>query len=115
MGKLNEDIFEGVVEIVAAAMEETEVEISAKGGEQIADFFTAIYKRFVALDEGAEENAKAGSFEVFADAKGEYRFRLKAANGETVAVSEGYQKKASCLNGVESVRKNAPAAALKEL
>lgn len=49
-------------------------------------------------------------FEVYTDKAGEYRFRLKARNGEIIAVSEGYKAKASCLNGIESVRKNAPEA-----
>ena len=39
---------------------------------------------------------------------GEYRFNLKARNGEIIASSEGYKSKASCLNGIESVKKNAP-------
>ena len=52
-----------------------------------------------------EKNPK---FELYADKKGEFRFRLKARNGEIIAVSEGYKAKASCLNGIESVRKNAP-------
>ncbi len=47
-------------------------------------------------------------FEVYKDKAGEFRFRLKARNGEIVAVSTGYKQKASCLNGIESVRKNAP-------
>jgi len=49
-------------------------------------------------------------FEVYEDKAGEFRFRLKARNGEVIATSEGYKAKASCLNGVESVRKNAPEA-----
>ncbi len=51
--------------------------------------------------------AKNPKFEVYTDKAGEFRFRLKARNGEIIAVSEGYKTKASCLNGVESVRKNA--------
>ncbi|MCM1064003.1 MAG: YegP family protein [Eubacterium sp.] len=47
-------------------------------------------------------------FEMYTDKAGEYRFRLKARNGEIIAVSEGYKAKASCQNGIESVRKNAP-------
>ena len=47
-------------------------------------------------------------FEMYTDKAGEFRFRLKARNGEIIAVSEGYKAKASCLNGIESVRKNAP-------
>ena len=47
-------------------------------------------------------------FEVYTDKAGEFRFRLKARNGEPIAASEGYKAKASCMNGIESVRKNAP-------
>ena len=49
-------------------------------------------------------------FEIFTDKAGEYRFRLKARNGEVIAVSEGYTAKTGCLNGIESVKKNAPEA-----
>lgn len=38
---------------------------------------------------------------------GEYQFNLKASNGEIILTSEGYTTKAACLNGVESVKKNA--------
>ncbi len=46
-------------------------------------------------------------YEVYMDKKGEFRFRLKARNGAIIAVSEGYQKKAFCLKGIASVKKNA--------
>lgn len=54
-------------------------------------------------------------FEVYTDKAGEFRFRLKARNGEIIAASEGYMAKASCLNGVESVRKNAADAQVEKL
>ena len=54
-------------------------------------------------------------FEVYTDKGGEFRFRLKARNGEVIAASEGYKAKVSCLNGVDSVRRNAPDAAVKKL
>jgi uncharacterized protein YegP (UPF0339 family) len=57
----------------------------------------------------------AGRFELYADRNGNYRFRLKAANGEVIAVSEAYVSKASAMNGIEAVRKAAPAAELREL
>jgi len=47
-----------------------------------------------------------GKFEVYKDKAGEYRFRLKAANGQNIIGSEGYSAKASCMNGIESVKKN---------
>lgn len=45
-------------------------------------------------------------FEIYQDKAGEYRFRLKARNGQNILSSEGYKQKASCENGIESVRKN---------
>ena len=47
-------------------------------------------------------------YEVYQDKAGEFRFRLKARNGESIGKSEGYKSKASCLNGIESVGRNAP-------
>ena len=49
---------------------------------------------------------KCPKFEIYLDKKGEFRFRLKARNGEPILASEGYTAKASCKNGIESVRKN---------
>ena len=54
-----------------------------------------------------EKNPK---FEVYQDRAGEFRFRLKAPNGQQIAASEGYTTKAACLNGIESVKKNAASA-----
>ena len=51
-------------------------------------------------------------FEIYQDKAGEYRFRMKARNGQIIATGEGYKAKPSCLNGVESIRRNAPEAAL---
>ena len=51
--------------------------------------------------------AKCPKFEMYTDKKGEFRFRLKATNGEIIATSEGYKAKAGCLNGIESIKKNA--------
>jgi len=47
-----------------------------------------------------------GKFEVYKDKAGEFRFRLKAANGQNILGSEGYSAKAGCMNGIESVQKN---------
>ena len=63
------------------------------------------------LEDQTVENYEAVTnpkFEVYVDKAGEFRFRLKARNGEIVATGEGYKAKASCLNGIESIRKNAP-------
>ncbi|MBR1758299.1 MAG: YegP family protein [Lachnospiraceae bacterium] len=53
------------------------------------------------------EVQKNPKFEVYTDKAGEFRFRLKATNGQIIATGEGYKKLASCLKGVESIRKNA--------
>lgn len=57
---------------------------------------------------------KHPKFEVYADKKGEYRFRLKATNGQVIAVSEAYKSLDGCLNGIESVKKNAAEAEVVE-
>ena len=54
------------------------------------------------------EKVKHPKFEVYVDKAGEYRFRLKASNGQIIATGEGYKAKKSCLNGINSVKKNAP-------
>ena len=54
------------------------------------------------------EAQKHPKFEVYTDKAGEFRFRLKAKNGQIIIASEGYTAVKSCLNGIESVRKNAP-------
>jgi len=57
---------------------------------------------------------KHPKFEVYADKAGEFRFRLKATNGQVIATSEGYKALSSCLNGIESVKKNAVDAAIEK-
>lgn len=60
------------------------------------------------------EVQKNPKFEIYTDKAGEFRFRLKATNGQVIAVSEGYTTMANCKNGVESVKKNAPEAEIVE-
>ncbi len=57
----------------------------------------------------------AGKFEIYKDASGSWRFRLKASNGEVIASSEAYSSKASAENGIESVKRNAPDAPVVEV
>ena len=52
----------------------------------------------------------AAKFEIFLDRKKQYRFHLKASNGETIAASQAYDTKAACIKGIKSIQKNAPAA-----
>lgn len=55
-----------------------------------------------------------GKFEVYQDGSGDYRFRLKARNGQVIATGEAYSTKKACLNGIASIRKNAPDARLDD-
>jgi len=48
-----------------------------------------------------------GKFEIYNDKRGEFRFRLKAGNGQAILASQGYNAKSGCMNGIDSVRKNA--------
>jgi hypothetical protein len=57
----------------------------------------------------------AAKFELYKDTKGEFRWRLVASNGQTIATSgEGYKSKESAKDGIESVKKNAPRAEIEE-
>ncbi len=48
----------------------------------------------------------AGKFVISKRSNGEFQFNLKADNGQSILSSEGYSEKASCKNGIESVKKN---------
>lgn len=68
------------------------------------------------MEDQTEPGCKAltnPKFEVYQDKAGAYRFRLKARNGEIIAVSDSYTAKAGCLNGIESVKKNAAEAEIQ--
>lgn len=56
----------------------------------------------------------AHKFEVYKDKKGEFRFRFVASNGEPMFGSEGYKAKASAMKAIESIKKNAPEAAVDD-
>ena len=51
-----------------------------------------------------------GKFEIKTRKNGEFQFNLKATNGQVILTSEGYNTKAACMNGIESVKKNGPLA-----
>ena len=61
------------------------------------------------------EVQKHPKFEMYLDKAGEYRFRLKAKNGEIIATGESYKAKAGCLNGIDSIKRNAPDAEIINL
>ncbi|TWP54348.1 DUF1508 domain-containing protein [Lentzea tibetensis] len=52
----------------------------------------------------------AAKFEIYTDGHGKFRFRLKAGNGEVIAVGEAYESKSSALKGIDSIKTNAAAA-----
>lgn len=102
-------------------------DLKASNGEVIAT--SEVYASMAACKNGIEsvkKNASAAAvedqtkegfaveknpkFEIYTDKAGEFRFRLKASNGQIIATGEGYKALASCKNGVESVKKNAPEA-----
>lgn len=56
----------------------------------------------------------SAKFEIYKDKAGEFRFRLKAGNGEIIASSEGYSSKQACENGINSVKTNAADAAIDD-
>ena len=106
-------------------------DLKAANGQTVAT--SEVYETEAACRRGAEsvrKNAQAAKledqiaedtqtltnpkFELFQDKAGDYRFRLKARNGEIIAVSESYTGKAGCLNGIDSVRRNAQSAEITE-
>ena len=60
-------------------------------------------------------NMADAHFEVFKDTSGQFRFRLRAPNGEPIASSEAYKTKEACMDGIKSVQKNAPNATIKDM
>lgn len=69
------------------------------------------------LEDQTQEDCKLltnPKFELYRDKAGDFRFRLKARNGEIIAISQSYNAWAGCRNGIESVRKNAAIAIILE-
>ena len=95
-------------QVILSASESYSSEEGVKGGIE------SVQKNALAhVEDQTVENFKTlthPKYEVYQDKAGEFRFRLKAKNGQNIGKSEGYKTKASCLNGIESVGKNAPEA-----
>ena len=96
-------------ETIATSEVYTTKAAAVKGAEGVAH--CAADANLADLTEGVE--ATNPKYELYADKAGEFRFRLKARNGEIIATSEGHKTKASCLNGIDSVRRNAPEAPIE--
>lgn len=95
-------------EVIATSQVYTTLESCEKGIASVKKNAAVAPVEDQSVEGYAEE--KNPKFEVYVDKAGEYRFHLKATNGQIIAVSEGYKAKASCMNGIESVKKNAPEA-----
>lgn len=95
-------------QVILSASESYSSEEGVKGGIE------SVQKNALAhVEDQTVENFKTlthPKYEVYQDKAGEFRFRLKAKNGQNIGKSEGYKTKASCRNGIESVGKNAPKA-----
>lgn len=57
----------------------------------------------------------AGKFEVYEDKAGKFRFRLKAGNGQIVAVGEAYDSKKAAVDGCQAVVRAAADASVVDL
>ena len=110
--------------VIKAAKSGIKFDLKAGNGEVIAS--SQVYKSLVSAKNGiASVTANAAiaeiedqtvegfaavkhpKFQIYQDKAGEFRFRLKAKNGQIIATGEGYSKLDGCLKGIESVRKNA--------
>ena len=69
--------------------------------------------RWAAAGQGGDSRWRASSRSTRTG--GKFRFRLKAGNGEIIAVGEAYESKASAKNGIESVQKNAASATVVDV
>lgn len=100
------DLKAGNGEVIATSEVYTTEAACMKGIESVKKNAPA-----AAIEDQTEEGfatEKNPKFEVYKDNAGEFRFRLKATNGQVIATGEGYKAKAGCMNGIESVKKNAP-------
>ena len=111
--------------VISAAKTGVKFNLVANNGEIIAT--SQVYKNKPSCKHGIESVIKnAGveienqtvakyqalpnpKFEVYKDKKGEFRFRLKARNGQIIASGEGYKDFAACKNGINSIKRNATA------
>lgn len=106
------DLKAGNGEVIATSEVYTTEAACMKGIESVKKNAPA-----AAIEDQTEEGfatEKNPKFEVYKDNAGEFRFRLKATNGQIIATGEGYKAKAGCLNGIESVKKNAPDAEVEK-
>ncbi|MCR5149392.1 MAG: YegP family protein [Eubacterium sp.] len=117
--------------VIKEAKSGVKFDLKAGNGEVIAS--SQVYKSLITCKKGiasVQKNApvaavedqtvegyakeKNPKFEIYTDKSGEFRFRLKATNGQIIATSEGYKTMKSCKNGIASVQKNSVDAKIEE-
>ena len=82
----------------------------------LASGYVALSQNSAARAADEKPAGKAGTFEVYKDRGGEFRWRLRAVNKQVIATSgQGYKEKRDCMNGIESVKKNAADAKVEEV
>jgi len=106
------DLKAGNGEVIATSEVYSSIASCRKGIESVRK--NAMIANLEDQTQESYKTEKHPKFEVYKDKSGQFRFRLKARNGEIIAVSESYKSKTSCVNGLESVRKNAPDAPITE-
>ena len=110
--------------VIKAAKSGIKFDLKAGNGEVIAS--SQVYKSLVSAKNGiasvtanaavAEiEDQTVEGFQIYQDKAGEFRFRLKAKNGQIIATSEGYKTLASAKKGIASVKKNSADAPVDDL
>jgi uncharacterized protein YegP (UPF0339 family) len=104
------DLKAGNGEVIVTSEVYTTEDACKKGIESVRSNSSAMVEDQTAKTIQTITNPK---FEIYTDKGGEFRFRLKARNGSIIAASEGYKTKSACENGIESVKKNAPDAAVE--
>ena len=67
-----------------------------------------------AVEMPAAAEVTGGLFEIICDVAGNYRFHLKAANGQIIAVSQSYGTREAAIKGIASIKKNAPIASIAD-
>ena len=91
--------------------------LKAKNGQIIlaSEGYTQKQNCINGIESVKKNSIEESRYEVKTNVKGQFRFNLKATNGQIIGTSENYESEAGCKNGIESVMKNAPEAAIKEV
>lgn len=92
-------------QVICTSQVYSSLDACKKGTDSIKRFCMSEIEDQTSASPDVKKNPK---YEVYLDKASEFRFRLKASNGEIIAASQGYNNKSSCMNGIESIQVNAP-------